>query len=152
MTAKKTDGQPIQTYIEKYDLKADWNYCCKASSWTLFEAAHLIHGIDPNKISIQGVGHINRGLRAGISNFKMALRDYDLLKRAGNDGLLGLRNQPIAALNYCISYQIKVPQELLDICTLASEQQVEAAQKANASRAAQNFELSRTACPLLLGL
>lgn len=144
MTTKKPDEQPIQTYIEKYDLKADWNYWCKASSWTLFETAHLIHGIDPKKISVQGVDHISRGLRAGDLNFQMALKDYSLLERASNDGLLGLRNQPIAALNYCISYQIKVPQELLDICVLSSERQVEAAEKMKAIRAAQNPESDKT--------
>lgn len=136
MTTKKPDEQPIQTYIEKYDLKADWNYWCKASSWTLFETAHLIHGIDPKKISVQGVDHISRGLRAGDSDFQMALRDYSLLERASKDGLLGLRNQPIAALNYCTSYQIEVPHELRDICIFASEQQVEVAQKMNAIKAA----------------
>lgn len=137
MIKENPDEQPIQTYIEKYDLKADWNYWCKASSWTLFETAHLIHGIDPEKISVQGVDHISRGLSASDSNFQLAQRDYSLLKRASNDGLLGLRNQPIAALNYCISHQITVPQELLDICILASERQVEAAEQMNAIRDAK---------------
>lgn len=145
MTTKKPDEQPIQTYIEKYDLKADWNYWCKASSWTLFETAHLIHGIDPKKISVQGVDHISRGLRAGDSKIQTALDDYSLLDRAGNDGLLGLRNQPLAALKFCISYQITVPQALLDICILASERQVEATEKMNVNKDAQNPESDKTA-------
>lgn len=145
MTTAKEGGQSIQTYVEKYDLKADWNYWSKASSWTLFETAHLIHGIDPKKISAQGVDHISNGLRAGDANFQMALRDYSLFERASNDGLLGLRNQPIAALNYCVLHQITVPQELLDICILASEQQVEAAEKMNAIRDTQNSESEKNA-------
>jgi len=140
MTTEKTDVRPTQTYIEQHDLKADWDYWSKATTWTVIEAAFLISGIEPSKLLIDGVNHIETGLSYGLIEFKDAKKNLELLQRANNDGLIGDRNQPLAILNHCDSYQIKVPLELRRIVLDATTKQVEFAEKIQGIREARQIK------------
>ena len=145
MTTEKTDVRPIQTYIEQHDLKADWDYWSKATTWTVTETAYLISGIEPSKVLIDGVNHIKTGLSYGLSEFKNATKILDLLRRAKNDGLIEDRNQPVAILNHCDSYQIKVPLELRRFVLDATTKQIEFAEKMQGLREARQLKSKASA-------
>ena len=129
MTKRKTGGQPVQTYIEKHGLKADWHHWCKATTWDLRETAYLIHGIEPSRVFASTVNHIAVGEHQRLNEFINAKRDFDLLQRAKNDGFLGEMNVPIRVLNHCIAFRIEVPLELKEICIDNCASQIEAVEK-----------------------
>lgn len=112
MTTKKTTVPPFQTYIEKHDLNADWDYWCRISTWTVVETAMLINGIEPRKVLNEGSNHISTGLSSGLIEFKNLQRDIGLLTRANKDGLIKDRNTLITVLEHCDLHQIKIPIEI----------------------------------------
>lgn len=122
----KNKNKISQAYLENNDLVADWEYWSKATSWTVTETAYLIHGIEPNKVLVEGSNHIINGLTNGISAFANAEKDFRLLERASKDGLIGQRNTPLEILNFCSARQIKVPLKLSEVCLEAGQSQIDA--------------------------
>ena len=129
MTTEKPDELPFQTYLEKYNLKADWDYWCRIPTWTVTETAYLLHGIEPRKVLIEGSNHIATGLTYGLSEFKNAERDLGLLVRAKQDGLISERNSLLTVLEHCDLYLIEIPIEMRQLVVDVAKRQLAARKK-----------------------
>lgn len=104
-----------ENYVEANNLRADFAYWAKATTWTIPETVFLINGIDPEKALSSPEKFYERALECHFEPFGTIKRQWKLIQRAASDGRLAERNKPVSSLYWCDEVGLDMPVELVEL-------------------------------------
>jgi hypothetical protein len=114
-----------ENYVKANNLRADFAYWAKATTWTIPETVFLINGIDPDKALSSPKNLYQRALEYHLEPFVTIERQWKLIQRAASDGRLAERNKPVSSLYWCDEVELDMPVELVELVSKQTSKIIE---------------------------